>query len=615
MNRRATTIFTTVAALSLVGCGSDDENNTPPLGGTMSGPVTSSTSSATDDTATTGTPQQVTCEMLDCGLFGTCVEGMEDADATCNCDQGYMLNAAGDGCTVDRSCIKLKSLESGCRQRADGFPAVASFFAVDFCSGDAVLQEDLDILNLEFQVLEGDVDVSDNVEANATIIDKDVESFVALVIDVSQSVAESQDLPLLIDEIRGLVSGLSGSGSEPVYVSVVLFGRTVETLVDFTTDLGSVDTALQQLVTDLQMGNNPINPMGTGLFEAVQVAGKSVREIQKFREAATAGGVLTTGTVVAITDGIDTSGGTYTAVEDTLQVMTIGTSSEVDLDQLGNIGRDGSFLAPTPEDWPASFEAVTTRVDQYPDRTYLLAYCSAATQGTATLQVGLVKPNDEAWGPVQQKATCMFDAGLFAADPPVCNAEQFAAECDDRSCAGLTACGACSDDQCCEESTGACQAPQSVTDVPTGCGSSDELCAPDDQICVADACVDPAASGAACDPGCDTGTTWCDTDTCQPTAALGEACAAAVECQSLHCGDDPTGMAASTICLPPLDAFDACNPTMARCPPGTFCDNTCTPQKSLGENCNTNAQCLSGVCTDSACADGGICHFTWEQAL
>ena len=55
------------------------------------------------------------------------------------------------------------------------------------------------------------MDVSDNVEANATIIDKDVESFVALVIDVSQSVAESQDLPLLIDEIRGLVSGLSGS--------------------------------------------------------------------------------------------------------------------------------------------------------------------------------------------------------------------------------------------------------------------------------------------------------------------------------------------------------------------------------------------------------------------
>lgn len=609
-------------------CGEETKNNAPvdvePT--STSGSTDAGTGPGTGDTTgldgtTGGTGPADPCAALDCGSNGTCDAGADGSDPKCVCDEGYVPEGDVGPCVLDEACIKLRLLEDGCRQRVDGFPAVAAFFAVDFCSGDAVLPTKIEELGLQFQVLENGVDIEENVESSATIIPKDVESYVVLAVDVSDSVARSQDLPALTTELRGLVQALTPGDDAAVYVSLVLFGRSVKTFVDFTSDLSVVDAALEQLVTDLQGGQNPINPMGTSLFRAVDVGLKELDAIRKLRNAATAGGVLTTGTLVVVTDGKDTSGDTLQASPGTNQVISIGTSADADVEELDAIGRDGSFHVPDPNDWPGAFDIVTTRVDEYPDRSYLLAYCSSALVGNPTVEVTLEKPDDPGFVPPTMTAQCAFDAALFAEDPPICNASELSTECDTLSCGGLTACGACADAQCCDQLSGSCQDPQSVEDLPTSCDGSDELCAPAGNICVMDTCVAPAAEGDTCDPGCDPGETWCMADICVGTLADGEVCTAPEQCASLHCGADPANPFGDSICRPPVDVGESCGDTLAVCPTGTFCSGQCTTQKGVGESCGGNPECLSGVCGSNpafdtdVCLASGICHLTWSDAL
>jgi hypothetical protein len=621
-------------ALGVGACG-DDSHSTPPVetppstsAGTT-GPSATSVGADTGDTGTTGdtgedddtgttgdtdtgdTGMVVECES-DCGLFGICV------DQLCVCNTGYLFDAEAGECVVDDACLEVTLLEDGCRQRIDGFPAAALFFGVDFCSGDAATPEQLEALGLEFLVLENGVDIEENIESSAVILAKDVESYVLLAVDVSSSVAESEDMPAMIEELRGMVAGLVPQPDEPpVHVSVVLFGRSIETYVEFTDDLAAVDASLEALVTLLQQGENPINPLGTNLFDAVRTSLDELNRIRAFRRAVTAGGRLTTGTLVVVTDGKDTSGASKNVPATTNHMIAIGVSEEIDIDELASIGENGSFYAPDPADWPAAFDAITKRVDEYPERSYLVGYCSSATQGQPTIEVTLAHPGDPTFVPPTQTATCSFDADKFATNPPLCNAAELVGECDSLSCAGLTACGACSDDACCDELTGTCLTPQSAS----VCDGSDELCAPTDEICIDDACVAPSGQGEACDPGCDPGTLWCAQDVCEPTIAQGEACGSHEECSSLHCGPNPEMLFGPDICLPSLALYDSCEDG-GTCPTGTYCDETCTLRKALGEPCDAPVECLSASCgyspvfgEDDVCLPSGLCQLSWSDVL
>ena len=624
----------TVLALGLAsaGCG-DDVRNTAPVdtpsgsasatvGSAGTGDASSTTGDDTGTSSSTGTTGsdpdtgtsgddggEICVAPSDCGLLGQCIDGQ------CVCSSGHLFDARVGECVVDESCVELTLLEDGCRQRVDGFPAAAMFFGVDFCSGDAVVPARLETLGLELRVLENGVDIESNVESSAVILAKDVESYVVIAVDVSSSVAQSQDLPLLFTEVRGLVAGLAPQpGEPPVLVSIVLFGRTVRTYVEFTDDLAEVDARLEELVVQLQAGQNPINPMGTSLFDAVRAGLLSLDRVRSLRRAVTGGGRLTTGTLVVITDGNDTSGASKEVPASTNQVVSIGVSEDVDFGELDDIGRHGSFYAPHPTDWPGAFAAITKRVDEYPERSYLVGYCSSATQGTPAVEVTLVKRNEPGFTP-KKTATCSFDANKFAPNPPLCDAVELANECDTLSCAGLTACGACADDACCNELTGSCQAPESVSP----CGGADALCGPTDQICQADTCVSAAGVGAACEPLCQPGVAWCVEDACVATLAEGEPCPSGDACATRRCGPNPENPFGPTVCLAPLALFDSCQGS-GTCPAGTYCEGTCKVRKGIGEPCNAPQECLSASCgvnpafgNQSVCLSIDVCQVSWSH--
>ena len=632
------------ATLLLTACPGDADTNSPPVDvppGTTTGVVMGTGSSSTgdadssssgvvtgvDSTSTTGGPL-VTCEDLMCNGFGSCEVG-NDGNAFCACDDGYVL-AEGDEstCVVDETCVRVRFLEDRCRQIFNGPPAVSLFFGVDFCAGTAVTPDKITELGLEFIVLENGNDISENVESFSTIIPTSVESYVTLVIDVSDSVTQSKELPALVAEMRNLVTSLQpGAGDPDVYLSVYVFGRFVEEYVPFTRDFAAVDAALEQVELDPSSVVSLVNGDGTALHAAVEVGINRTQRIRELRDAVSWGGVLTTGTVVVITDGQDSSNKMLnnSLITNTLnQVISIGISNAVDNADLEAIGRDGSFLAPTPEDWSVAFGEVANRVDQYPDRAYLLAYCSSTTDGQPNVEVSLGSANKLI---VDQTAVCQFNANTFSSNPAdVCNDQLFATECDFQTCGGLTACGACADTDCCNG--GSCIPPVTAEDAGLSCAGFDDLCNATDEICdTNNECVPPDLVGGDCVPGCTPGESWCDLSGAMPmcvaTFAEGTTCNdnTPYQCGSQNCQPtNPDNPFELPTCQSPALMFDRCDTQSVVCEDGSYCQgNSCAPKKLNAETCGNAQQCRSGLCTQpvqqNICVATGACFWAWDEKV
>lgn len=638
-----------------LGCQPQDSLPPPSVSGTgdSSPPTTQGTGDDTgtsggsaDDTATgsgTGTGGETdtdgpptSCDEITCTGNGGCL--IENGIAGCYCDEGHVLAEDGTSCVVDTSCIELRFLEDRCRRIVDGPPAVTLFFAVDYCSGDAVLPADLEAQGLDFQILENGVDIAKNVESYATVIPKEVESYVTLVLDVSDSVTGTEeepnpDLPLLVGELRDFVQELAPAPGEPdVYVSMYLFGRFVREYVPFTRDYAAIDEAIAAIEADPIAINTFVNGDGTRLYDAAATGIRRTQRIRDLRDAVTWGGVLTTGTVVVITDGLESTNGTLdqALIDDTLnQVITIGIGEEVTANDadLRAIGRDGSFLAGQIEEWAPTFDRVVQRVRQYPERAYLLGYCTSAAQDLAEVEVSLA-------GRVIpiQTATCSFNASEFSVDPSVtCSPELFEVECSAQACGGLTACGACADDQCCDGS--ACEAPTDATSAGLDCDESNQLCSASEQICVGGSCQDPVPLGGDCDPGCEPGVGYCVVDegamTMECVAAMpvdpsGAICDSAEECQSLNCRSaNPDNEFLPPTCLPPALIYDDCGaPFFTVCEEGSYClGSQCVPQELLLESCSGAEQCRTGLCAapidTNACirSPQGACFWAWDEKV
>jgi len=618
---------TASATFSGTGTGTGTDTDASSSGSSSTGPAESST---------TG-PTTTNCGDLQCSDNGSCeIDAM--GNAFCFCDAGYVFNEAVQTCVVDESCIQVSFLEDGCRQKVSAEPAVALFFALDFCAGTAVTPEKAQELGLSFVVRENDIDIADNVESDATIVDKPVESYVTLMVDVSNSVTESEDLPALVTELRSLVSDLEAEPGEPdVYVGVYVFGYGVAEYVPFTPNLDAVDTALADFAADpapaveLASGGQ-----STALFNATAEGILETTRIRELRDAVTWGGVLTTGTVVVVTDGIDTSNGDLDSAlieETTNQVISIGISNDIDDKQLRAIGRDGSFLAPTPTQWTTAFDAIAERVDQYPDRSYLLGYCSSASEGSPNVEVSVTGPgltNVSA-------AECSFNAELFSSQGFTCNAAFFDTECNALSCGGLTGCGACADSQCCDGS--ACVGP-TAAEVPLSCVGQVHTCEAQNLACdqVTGLCVPPAGDGGDCTvTPCEVGTDVCvfnpayDPDDpestepefhCQDTLTVGSPCDRPEECETLNCYyPNPENPFEGRRCLPEARIGDHCGAEDAVCESGAHCQgSTCEPKRLELESCNSGSQCRQGVCVNfdvggSFCVGPEACYWSWDEKV
>jgi hypothetical protein len=590
-----------------------DPNQQPPATGDDTG--TDDTNTTNDDTndgtdtdgTDTGGPQN--CEELMCSGHGTCIE--EDDGPRCDCDDGYVIDQLdASSCIVDETCIEMRLLREDCRQLVNDAPAVALFFGVDFCAGSAVTPEKLDQLGLDFKVLENGDDIADNPESNAAVIDKDVESVVTLVLDASDSLVSKEEFPQLMMAIRDFVQQLKPAQDEaPVHLQVLVFARNLAEFVPLTANFDTVDAALESFQNDPQAVSDMVSGMGTSLYDAVELGINKATRARKHREHVTNDGVLVTGTVVVITDGKESSNGSLNngLLGGTLnQVISVGVSDDIGLEELDEIGRDGSFLAPLPEDWAASFDEIAVRVDEYPDRAYLLAYCSSTSQGKPDVTISLdgIEP--------AKTAMCKFNADLFASNPPVCDLMLFNTECDDKQCGGyLTACGGCADDQCCSGTV--CEAPTSAID----CKGQDDLCNATDQICGADGqtCVTPPDNGQAClDGRCDPGVGYCVADVCVATKGLGALCTTADECSSLKCAKtNPQNPNDDVICQPPAEMSDSCSDG-ATCEIGSYCEgSTCVPRKGAAAACGQNEECRFGFCDPGICQETGECYWSWDE--
>lgn len=622
-------------------CGSAPETTAPPVSSEPTGWNEEGMTSPDDDGTATGaeadgtaTGGEANCGDMQCTGPGSC-ELVDDVP-TCVCDDGYRYDMETGECVVNENCVEVRYLEDRCRQIFDGPPAVSLFFAVDFCAGNAVLPEDKERLQLDFVVLEDGEDISLNPESDSKILTRSVENYVTIAIDVSGTVVDEDDWPALVDEIRGFVEGLTPSASEPdVYVSIVLFGNDHGEYVAFTRDLTAIDAALQTLTGDPATFEDVAgNPMGTDLYDAVEFAIRRTSRAREFRDAVSWGGQLTTGTIVVVTDGTDESGGTLdTALVQgtTNQIISIGVTDEIEDEYLQTIGPDGSFLAPTPTEWGAAFDQILTRVDQYPERSYLLAYCSSRTEGTPQVEVRMKSLDPDVELEVRDTAACDFKADYFSSDPDqVCTIALFEEECDDKDCGGISACGACDDGECCDGiKTGRCVSPQDVVETELSCEGQTELC-PDGLVCGGPPtgleCQPPVGVGEGCSDAepCEPGVAWCtdpQAGTCEETLGLGEPCGDEwASCESQHCDrTKPENAFEMKICQPPAQMFDSCGNTVGTCEIGTYCAGSkCEARLWDVESCGEGNQCRHAACIQlesgmNICGGPDACYFAWDD--
>jgi len=639
------------ATLSVAACEEADAVVPPPPpvvsvsasdGATSSATNTDATATDSDSGVTSGqsdgnvVPQD--CADLLCGDHGRCelVAGVP----ACTCDEGYRVDADEGTCVIDEGCVQVRFLEDGCRQIVNGPSAVALFFGVDYCAGTAITPEERLRLELEFTVTEDGRDQLNSPESKSKIFEKDVENYVFIAIDLSESVTEDADFPLLLAELRNFITSLEReAGENDVYVSLLAFASFLHEVSPFTRDFEALRNIIAGIEADPSVVSALINPGGTALYDATAEGIRSTRRIRELRDAVTDDGILTTGTIVIVTDGIDTVNGDLPTqlLNDTVdQVISIGISDEVDDGDLNTIGQDGSFRAPTPLDWTEAFGEVKERVRQYPERSYLLAYCSSATTGEPRVEVGITGGGVHTVRP----AVCEYNAEAFSNNPAdTCELELFDTNCLNRECGGLTACGGCPDEQCC--SNGACLAPTTAAVSGVDCREQPEVCFQGGGSCEV---IDPQPQDYVfqCRPQLELGTgdpctsqfnsslcppfvSYCDVDTCVPTLPEGSPCTSPMECESRNCTFiDPDVMSEGIFCLPQARIGDPCIANRTICEIGAFCGSGCESRLAELQRCQRNSQCRSGSCVDigseNICSSIGpsgapACYWSWDEKL
>jgi hypothetical protein len=433
-----------VLAGAFLTCKSDDRPQT--LGGQGEIPVPtvtghagtggrSASSNQPDASAgSTGFVGSANCGDVVCRGPGKCQ--VLNEEITCVCDAGYTL--VGDECLVDSSCIKLRLLERTCRQRTDKEPALAMFFNVETCAGTTVPAPTLGNITRAFKVLEDGEDLGE--ESFATVFDRSVDSYVAIALDMSSSVAnDAHLLDNLIPAVKKLVDDLGSATSDgSVKIELIVFGRSVQTELEFTNDLQAVKDKLDDIRANSQTVLT--DPEGTNLNGVVNVGVQSLVEELDRHLASTGGSKLATGTLVTITDGKDTAGVTLHKLVPRLNYISIGVSNQIDDAELTRVGAQGSFLAPEPSDWVSAFSTVAQRVAEYPRRAHLLAYCSPAVAGSHTVVATLAN------GEAAATASCKFDAKKFGVGSGVCTESFINGYCPGgaHGCGTFLACGTCS---------------------------------------------------------------------------------------------------------------------------------------------------------------------------
>ncbi|MFO0684827.1 MAG: VWA domain-containing protein [Sandaracinus sp.] len=257
---------------------------------------------------------------------------------------------------------------------------VAVYFTVDTAGGEPVGG-----LTAESFRISEDGSLVSPTESQQTIVNPEVaaEHYTLLLVDMSGSVTESDQVPVLQAAATELVSQVEGS-SQRVAVYAFDGEEEIHEIVGFTTE-GGATAGVARLG-----GFRPHDP-STNLHGAV------VQGLATLDEALAHSSVpLRFGTLVVFTDGTDHAARVtrrdmgHAIDESPYDVFAIGVGSEIDEGTLGDVGRDGYVLVEDSAAITEAFRQVGARIVQMTQRFYLLSYCSPARAGVHRVTVQAV---------------------------------------------------------------------------------------------------------------------------------------------------------------------------------------------------------------------------------
>jgi len=298
--------------------------------------------------------------------------------------------------------LELTLVESAFRRPSN----VAVYFTVDRSNGDPVPGLEAE----DFRIYEDGELVSID-ESQQTILNPEVtaEHYTLLLVDMSGSVTESDQVPLIVDAATEFTATIEGHQKVAVYAFDG--SEDIHPIQPFTASAGASTAGIERL-SSFQTRDPSTNLHGA-IVQAVETMNEEMERSQV---------PLTFGTVVVFTDGTDRAHRvTYDEMQDALDevgfdVFAIGVGNEIDEGTLSRIGYSGYVLVQDSGAITQAFQAIGDKIVGYTKRFYLLSYCSPARAGTHEVTIEAIT-DDGASGDL----TYTFDAEGFG---PNCNPDR-----------------------------------------------------------------------------------------------------------------------------------------------------------------------------------------------
>jgi von Willebrand factor type A domain len=308
----------------------------------------------------------------------------------------FVMTAAGS--LLCASCAS--GLDVSLVQAAQRRPSnLAVFFKVQTRNGQPIAPLDA----RQFRIYE-DGSLVSLYESRQTILNPEIaaESYTLLLVDMSGSVSESSQVPLLVEAATHFTEAVG----QYQRVAVYAFDGAPEihAISPFTSSTGASSRGLSALAHFHP--RDPSTNLNGAVVRALEVLSQAVSRART---------PLRFGTLVVFTDGTDRAGRVaFSEVEKALDgqehaVFAIGVGTEIDEHTLSGIGRSGHWLVRDSSAIDKAFQTAADRIVGYTRSHYLLSYCSPARAGKHQVTVEAIAPDSAKRG----RLTYEFDAAGF----------------------------------------------------------------------------------------------------------------------------------------------------------------------------------------------------------
>ena len=273
------------------------------------------------------------------------------------------------------SGLKLTKIDG-----AYGLPSnVGLFFTVDTREGEPVPG----MAATDFAIYEDGQLVSAD-ESQQTVINPEVaaEHYTLLLVDMSGSVTNSDQVPMIVSAAQSFSSTLEGYQKVAVYA------------FDGSEEIHPIQPFRSSAAGISRLGGfrtrDPSTNLNGALVAAADILDGALEEAQT---------PMRFGTLVVFTDGTDrASRVSESAMRSRLgdsgfDVFAIGVGNEIDENVLDRIGYSGYVLIEDAAAIEAAFQTIGERIVGYTQRFYLLSYCSPARAGTHEVTVEALHPD------------------------------------------------------------------------------------------------------------------------------------------------------------------------------------------------------------------------------